>query len=147
MTTTNAKDDPTIWEVDDALWERVQPLLFIHKVRKKPGRPRNEDRQILNGLIWMARTGCQWAEIPRRFGPKSTVHDRFQEWVEADVFAKAWTLLLQEFDGLEGINWTWQAADGCIVKAPLGKRGLMARRKRPGATPLTGEKAEPNATS
>ena len=146
MTTPKAKDDPTIWEVDDALWERVQPLLFIHKVRKKPGRPRNDDRQILNGLIWMARTGCQWSGIPRRFGPKSTVHDRFQEWVEAGVFKKTWALLLQEFDGLEGINWTWQAADGCIVKAPLGKRGLMARRKRPGATPLTEEKAGPSAT-
>lgn len=147
MTTPKPKDDPTIWEVDNALWERVQPLLIIHKFRKKPGRPRVDDRKILNGLIWMARTGAQWSHLPRQYGAKSTVHDRLQEWVEADVFEKTWALLLQEFDGLEGIDWTWQAADGCIVKAPLGKRGLMARRKRPGATPPTGEKAEPNATS
>lgn len=150
MTTTataKAKDDPTIWEVDDALWERVQPLLIIHKVRKKPGRPRKDDRKILNGLIWLARTGAQWVEIPRHFGAKSTVHDRFQEWVEAAVFEKAWALLLREFDGLKGIDWTWQAADGCIVKAPLGKRGLKARRKRPGETRPTAEKAGPSATS
>jgi transposase len=142
--TTN---DPTIWEVDDALWERIQPLLVIHKVRKKSGRPRSDDRPILNGVIWMARTGAQWSEIPSRFGAKSTVHDRFQEWVVAGVFEKVWALLLREIDALAGIDWTWQAADGCIVKAPLGKRGLMARRKRRVATPPTGERAEPSDIS
>jgi len=142
-----AKDDPTIWEVDDALWERIKPLLVIHKVRKKPGRPREDDRRLLNGLIWLARTGAQWVEIPRRYGAKSTVHDRLVEWVEAGVFERAWALLLQEFDALEGIDWTWQAADGCIVKAPLGKKGLMARRKRPGRTPRTVGNAGPSATS
>lgn len=147
MTKAKAKDDPTIWVVDDALWERIQPLLVIHKVRKKPGRPRSDDRRILNALIWLARTGSQWSAIPAEFGPKSTVHDRFREWVGAGAFEKAWALLLQEYDGLEGIEWTWQAADGCIVKAPLGKRGLMAMRKQPGATPPTGGRAGPNATS
>lgn len=147
MTKAKAKDDPTIWVVDDALWERIQPLLVIHKVRKKPGRPRSDDRRILNALIWLARTGSQWSAIPAEFGPKSTVHDRFQEWVESGAFEKAWALLLQEYDGLEGIELTWQAADGCIVKAPLGKRGLMAMRKQPGATPPTGGRAGPNATS
>jgi putative transposase len=147
MTTSKVKDDPTIWEVDDALWERVAPLLVIHKFRKKPGRPRSDDRRILNGLIWLARTGSQWSAIPERFGPKSTLHDRFQEWVEAGAFRKAWAVLLQEFDGLEGIDWTWQAADGCIVKAPLGKRGLLARRKRRAPIPRTGGKAGPSATS
>jgi len=147
MTPRKAKDDPTLWEVDDALWARLQPLLVIHKVRKKPGRPRSDDRKILNGLIWLGRTGSQWSALPAQFGPKSTVHDRFREWVEAGAFEKAWALLLQEFDELEGINWTWQAGDGCIVKAPLGKRGLMATRKPPGATPPTGERAGPSATS
>lgn len=147
MTKPKAKDNPTIWVVDDELWKRIQPLLVIHKVRKKPGRPRSDDRRILNALIWLARTGSQWSAIPEELGPKSTVHDRFQEWVESGAFEKAWALLLQEFDGLEGINWTWQAADGCIVKAPLGKRGLMARRKRPAATPPTEGRAGPSATS
>lgn len=141
------KEDPTIWEVDDELWARLQPLLVIHKVRKKSGRPRKDDRRILDGIIWLARTGAQWSALPDRFGAKSTVHDRFREWVESGAFEKAWALLLQEFDELEGIQWTWQAADGCIVKAPLGKRGLAAPRRPRGATPLTGERVEPSATS
>jgi hypothetical protein len=53
------KDDPTIWEVDDALWAQLQPLLVITKPRKKSGRPRSDDRPIFNGLIWLARNGGQ----------------------------------------------------------------------------------------
>ncbi|HYW08112.1 MAG TPA: transposase [Longimicrobium sp.] len=48
-------------------------------VRKKPGRPRSDDRKMFNGLIWLARTGSQWVAMQRQFGAKSTVHDRFQE--------------------------------------------------------------------
>lgn len=50
------KDDPTIWQVDDALWAPLASLLVIDKPRKKPGRPRSDDRRILNGLIWLAGT-------------------------------------------------------------------------------------------
>ena len=70
------KDDPTIWRVDDALWAHVAPLLIIDEPRKKPGRPRHDDRRILDGLIPFARTGSQWAALPREFGPKSTARAR-----------------------------------------------------------------------
>ncbi|MGI8856729.1 MAG: hypothetical protein ACR2JW_13350, partial [Thermomicrobiales bacterium] len=48
-----AKDDPTIWEVDDALWAALQPLLVIRKPRKKAGRPPIDNRALFNGLIWL----------------------------------------------------------------------------------------------
>lgn len=137
---TKKRDDPTIWNVDDALWALLAAILQIDKPRKKPGRPRSDDRRIFNGLIWLARTGSQWAALPAEFGPKSTAYDRFREWVEHGVFARAWAMLLEEFDELEGIDWAWQAADGCIVKAPLGKRGLRGKRRPPGATqPIEGK--------
>ena len=69
---TTTPDDPTIWEVDDALWADLQPLLVIDKPRTKPGRPRADDRRLFNGLIWLARTGAHWEQLPRHFGPKST---------------------------------------------------------------------------
>jgi transposase len=139
-------DDPTIWEVDDALWARIAPLLVNDKPRKKPGRPRRDDRVLVNGLIWLARTGAQWAALPTRYGPKSTLHARFQEWVARGVFAQLWAVLLKAYDDQLGLEWQWQAADGCLVKAPLGKKGLSVRRKRPGATPPTGASAAPSAT-
>ncbi len=140
-------DDPTIWEVDEALWARLAPLLVNDKPRKKPGRPRRDDRVLVNGLIWMARTGAQWAALPARYGPKSTLHARFQEWAARGVFVQLWALLLEAYDDLVGIEWQWQAADGCLVKAPLGKKGLPARRKRRDATPPTAASVAPNATS
>jgi putative transposase len=128
------KDDPTIWRVDDALWAEIQPLLVIPKPRKKPGRPRHDDRPIFDGLIWLARTGSQWAALPREFGAKSTVHARFQEWVAHGCFQHAWARLLAVYDDEVALDWQWQAADGCLVKAPLGKKGALVRRKRPGRT-------------
>jgi transposase len=143
---TTAKDDPTIWEVDDALWADLQPLLVIDKPRKKPGRPRHDDRPLFNGLIWLARTGAQWERLPRRFGAKSTVHARFLEWVEYGCFERAWAHLLSVDDAEVGLEWEWQAADGCIIKAPLGKRGRMERRKPPAATRPTAARVAASAT-
>jgi transposase len=141
------KDDPTIWRVDDALWTLLAPILRVDKPRKKPGRPRRDDRAIFDGLIWLARTGSQWSQLPRQFGPRSTVHERFTEWIATGKLEQAWAVLLREYDGEIGLDWTWQVADGCIVKAPFGKKGAPAKRKPPGATPPTAASRGPNATT
>lgn len=145
-TATTERDDPTIWRVDDDLWTLLEPLLRSDKPRKKPGRPRRDDRAIFDGLIWLARTGAQWSQLPREFGPKSTVHERFTEWIETGALAQAWAVLLQAYDDELGLAWTWQAADGCIVKAPFGKKGALARRKPRDGTPPTGGSRAPSAT-
>ena len=141
------KDDPTIWRGDDALWAEIAPVLRSTKARKKPGRPRHDDRAIFDGLIWLARTGGQWSQLPREFGPKSTVHERFSEWVASGALERAWAVLLHAYDAEIGLDWTWQAADGCIVKAPFGKKGGPARRRPRAATPPTGANPGPSATS
>ena len=141
-----SKDPPTLWRVDDALWAELRPLLVVDKPRKKPGRPRRDDRALFDGLIWIARSGGQWAALPREFGPKSTVHGRFQEWVAHGCFAQAWGRFLASYDDEVGIDREWQAADGCLVKAPLGKKGGPARRRRPGRiSPIAGN-AAPSGT-
>ena len=142
-----ANDDPTIWRVDDPLWALIAPVLRIDKPRKKPGRPRRDDRAIFDGLIWLARTGSQWSRLPREFGPKSPVHLRFTEWVATGALERAWAILLRAYDAEIGLDWAWQAADGCIVRAPFGKKGAPARRKPPAPTPPTGANRAPNATS
>src|SRR5215210_734648 len=91
---TTETDDPTIWRVDDTLWALLEPVLRSTKARKKPGRPRREDRAIFDGLIWLARTGAQWSQLPREFGPKSTAHERFSAWVTSGALERAWALLL-----------------------------------------------------
>jgi transposase len=140
-------DGPTIWRVDDALWALIAPILVCAKPRKKPGRPRHDDRPIFDGLIWLARTGGQWSQLPREFGPKSTVHERFAEWVASGALERAWAVLLRAYDEELGLDWTWQAADGCIVKAPFGKKGAPVRRRPRDATRPTGANPVPSATS
>jgi len=144
---TPDKDHPTIWRVDDALWALLAPILKSEKVRKKPGRPRRDDRAIVDGLIWLARTGSQWSQLPREFGPKSTVHERFTEWTTSGALERAWAVLLRAYDGEIGLDWSWLAADGCIVKAPFGKKGGLARRKPRAATPPIGANPAPSGTS
>lgn len=140
-------DDPTIWRVNDALWELLAPILHRDMSRKKPGRPRRDDRAIVDGLIWLARTGSQWSRLPREFGPKSIVHERFTEWVTSGTLERAWAVLLRDDDAAVGLDWTWQAADGCIVNAPFGKNGGLARRRPRAPTPRTAAHPAANVTS
>jgi transposase len=119
----------TIWEVPDPLWERIQPILEQFWPKKRTGRRPANWRQALNGIIFRMRTGCQWDQLPRHFGPKSTVHDWFQRWVEGGVFAKIWAVLVTECDELQGVQWKWQAADGVLGKARFG--GMVSGRIRP----------------
>jgi transposase len=140
------RDDPTIWRVDDALWAALRPLLVVDKPRKKPGRNRNDDRPILDGLIWLAPTGAPWAAWPREpFGPQSTARDRLQEWVAYGCLERAWARLLAAYDDALGLPWEWLAADGCLVKAPLGKRGGPAKPRRPAPPPPTAPSAAASA--
>ena len=108
------------WRVPDELWERVEPLLPRYRKSKAGGRPRADSRQVLDGILYVLRTGCQWKAVPQEFGSASTLHDYFQEWTEKGVFFRLWKEALWEYDALERIDWGWQSLDGAMTKAPLG---------------------------
>ena len=108
------------WEVSDALWERVAPLLPPAPSHARGGRPRIPDRPIFAALIYLLRTGTLWNALPKEFPASSTVHDRFQEWEAAGVFTALWQAGLDEYDEVAGLDWQWQAVDGVMTKAPFG---------------------------
>jgi transposase len=113
--------------VSDALWSKIQPLLPVHKNTHRfgGGRPRRPDRDCLNGIFFVLRTGCQWKALSATgICPCSTAHDRFQEWVKAGVFLRFWETGLLDYDELKGINWAWLSMDGCMTKAPLGGKKM-----------------------
>ena len=80
-----------------------------------------DDRKAFAAIVRVLRTGIQWNALPRELGASSTVHDRFQEWEHAGFFEELWRAGLTEYDEMEGIEWEWQAIDGVMTKAPLGK--------------------------
>ena len=108
------------YQIPDDLWNRIKELLPPLKPKKKSGRPRMDDKLVMNAIFYVLRTGCQWKAIPRCLGAPSTVHDRFQEWRKAGVFQRLWKMGLMEYDAEKRLNWKWQAMDGAITKAPLG---------------------------
>lgn len=112
-----------LWRVPEVLWQKVQPLLPKHKNRHRfgGGRPRVPDRQALDGILFVLRTGSQWNALTETgICKSSTAHNRFQEWRKKGVFRKLWALGLEEYDELKGIAWDWQSMDGAMTKAPLG---------------------------
>ena len=111
------------WRIPDELWSRIEPLLPHKEPSPKGGRPRMPDRQAMDAIYYVLRTGCQWKALPQSLGAASTVHDRFQEWRKAGVFKRLWQAGLLEYDHRVGIDWEWQAMDGAITKAPLGQEG------------------------
>ncbi|HKB38010.1 MAG TPA: IS5 family transposase [Gemmataceae bacterium] len=110
-----------MWEVDEHLWERIEPIL-LEDAPPPPkghgGRPRIDLRAAFNGIIFRLRSGCQWNKLPARFGDDSSVHRWFQRWCRNGVFEKIWAILVEECDELGAVEWKGQAADGRLGKAP-----------------------------
>ena len=84
------------------------------------GRKRADARQMLNGIIFRLRSGCQWNRLPRELGDDSTIHRTFQRWVERGVLGRMWGALVEGCEELGGVDWEWQAADGAMGKARFG---------------------------
>lgn len=110
--------------ISDTLWARLEPLLPVHVPKPHPlGRHRRRiaDRDVLNGIFFVLRTGCQWKALDATGLCKgSTAHSRFQQWVQAGVFARLWDEALRDYGDLIGLNFAWMALDGSLHKAPLG---------------------------
>lgn len=124
----------TGFRVSDALWAVLEPVLPVHvnTHRFGGGRPRVPDRQCADAIFFVLRTGGQWAALDQTdLCPRSTAHDRFQEWVAAEVFLKFWQAGVEQFDELQGIDWAWLSMDGAMTKAPLGGEKNRPQSHRP----------------
>jgi putative transposase len=102
------------------LWAIIEPMLREFWPRKREGRPPADWRSALDGIIFRMRTGCQWHQLPKEFGRKSTVHDWFQRWNKAGIMEKVWAKLVENCEDLGGVSWKWQSADGAMAKARFG---------------------------
>jgi len=76
---------PKRYELSDADWEIVADLFAAHR---RTGRPRIDDRLMLNGVLWVLCSGAAWRDMPERFGPWSTVYQRFRDWRNQGTFNK-----------------------------------------------------------
>src|SRR4030095_12447138 len=77
-------------------WDLLHPLLPKHTwtpgSRGRPPRPR---RRVVNGILYVNKTGCQWRMLPKDFGPWETVYGYFRRWRRAGVWERVMTELRQ----------------------------------------------------
>lgn len=117
------------YELTDEQWARIAPLLPPQK--PKTGRPNNDHRQTVNGIIWVLKSGAPWRDLPERYGKVGTVSSRFYRWVAAGVWSRVLTALQGEADAAGAVDWELHMLDGSIVRAHQHAAG--AKKVKPPA--------------
>ena len=118
----------------DAQWERLHTLLPPQKPRT--GRPANDHRTVLEGILWILRTGCPWRALPQRYGSWKTVSSRFYRWEKAGVWDRVLSELQRQADAEGRLDWSLHFVDSTIVRAhqhTAGAKGGVRRPRRSGA--------------
>src|SRR5262245_4531389 len=125
-------------DVSDVQWDYLQSLL---PKGARTGRPRANEREILNGILYVLKTGCQWEGLPHDIAasPK-TCHRRLLEYQRRRVWQKIVQVLLQEANRRGYLNFTNAYHDASVIKSKKGPR-------RKSATPANTAFAASNATS
>ena len=96
-------------------WEQIEALL--PKVKTKRGRPAQDHRQLLNGMIWVLRTGAPWRDMPERYGKWTTIYSRFQRWRKSGVWEKMFSELQTVLDVESNVDWEVHFIDSTTVRA------------------------------
>lgn len=109
-------------DLSNERWARLKPLLPPEK--PKTGKPNNDHRTVVNGILWILRTGAPWRDIPERYGKWQTVATRFYRWQKAGV----WNQILENLQAMpaagdayadqkENLDWEVHYVDGTVVRA------------------------------
>ncbi len=102
-------------DLTDQQWRQIEPLLPAQKPRI--GRPSKDHRTIINGILWVLRTGAPWRDLPQGYGPWPTVASRFYRWRKKGLWERLLSDLQQEADAAGELEWEVHYVDGTIVRA------------------------------
>lgn len=115
------------YELSDQRWQMIEDIVSPPQTM---GRPRRDDRQMLNGVLWILCSGAQWRDLPERYGPWKTVYQRFRQWRDDGTFDRILTrlhLCLRE-DGLMDLD-TWMV-DSTTIRATRSASGAVKKGRR-----------------
>ncbi len=100
-------------ELSDDEWARLQPVL----PPRKAGKPRQDDRRIIDGIVWKLATGAPWRDLPERYGPWQSAYTRFRRWQRARVWDRVLAALQAAADERGDLDWTLHFLDGTVIRA------------------------------
>jgi transposase len=115
-------------DLTDEEWQSLDPL--IPKPRRRPdgrGRPWKSRQSVLNGILWVLRTGAPWADLPDRYPSFQTCHRRFQQWVRSGVMTRIMTALAHELTLRGAIDVSEAFIDASF--APAKKGGARSEKR------------------
>lgn len=96
-------------------WERIEGLL--PKAKTTRGRPAQDHRKLLSGIVWVLRTGAPWRDMPERYGKWTTIYSRFQRWRKSGVWDKLFAELQSALDVESSVDWEIHFIDSTTVRA------------------------------
>ena len=102
-------------ELTDDQWRQLAPLLPPQ--RPSTGRPARDHRTVLNGIVWILRSGAPWRDLPDRYGPWPTDYSRFRRWRETGIWDRI--LLTLQADGAHDgtLDGSLTMIDGSSIRA------------------------------
>jgi transposase len=119
----------------DAAWAQLAPLLPPQKPRT--GRPAKAHRAVVEGILWVLRTGAPWRDLPERFGPWHPIASRFYRWVAGGVWDRVLAALQRRADVAGALDWRTHDVDGTVIRAHQhaagARKGVRCRRPAEGA--------------
>jgi transposase len=110
-------------------WQRLEPLLPPQK--PTTGRPAADHRRIINGMLWIARTGAPWRDLPERYGAVGTVSSRFYRWRQAGTWDRILAALQQLANAAGHVDWQMHFVDGTSVRAHQHAAGAKKGTQKP----------------
>lgn len=116
-------------DLSNEQWAWLQPLLPPQK--PKTGRPAVDHRRIVNGMLWILRTGAPWRDLPERYGPWQTVATRFYRWRKAGMWDRLLANLQAIADAQGKVNWDIHFVDGTVVRAHQHAAGAKGGTRKP----------------
>jgi transposase len=117
-------------ELTDEQWSLIEPLFDKPSVVTTRGRPRRSEREVLNGVLWILRSGARWCDLPERFPPYQTCHRRFQEWVGNGRLRRVLETLAEDLRLRGKLDISECFIDGTFIVA---KKGAAKLEKPSGA--------------
>jgi transposase len=123
-------------DLTDEQWEAIRasiPEPERQGTTGRGGRPWKDPRDVLNGILWILRTGAPWADMPLRYPPYQTCHDRFQKWEREGVLDRVLAALAEDLRQRGKLDLTEAFIDGTHAGAKRGALmlGSLAAAKRP----------------
>jgi transposase len=118
--------------LSDEQWAKLEPLL---PKARSGGRPWADNRRVLEGILWVLKTGARWRDLPKEYPSASTCWRRLRQWEEQDVWLKIWRQFLSELDQQGRLDWSESFLDGSFAPA---KKGATASEKPSAAKARSG---------